>query len=199
MSAMIFSSCCIFNKSMENCEIKEVLKVVENNDLYYMHVRFNHCVSKDLRENLIKEELINRFPIIMNRVVLVEEYLGKMYNEYKYEIKVEQTEDNLLLNETESAYLNKIFEVDRKDFDFVNKNIGFFIGSSETKTSSKKHYFDMHEKHSTNDNYPCDNGALYIFNAEQKAESGGYDAAIVYWSKFLLPVEQVAERLKNQR
>jgi hypothetical protein len=74
---------------METCEIKEVLKVVENNDLYYMQVKFNHCASKESRESLIKEELRNRFPLIRNKTIQVEEYLGKMYNEYKYEIKVE--------------------------------------------------------------------------------------------------------------
>lgn len=110
-----------------------------------------------------------------------------------------ETVENLLLNETEGTYLNKIFGTTRKDFDFVNKKIGFLTGSSGTTKSSKKHYFDMQEKHSTNVNYPCDNGTLYIFNAEQKAESGGYDAAIVYWSKFLVPIEKVVKRLKNQR
>jgi hypothetical protein len=121
-----------------------------------------------------------------------------MYNEYKYEIKVEQTEDSLLLNETKGIYLNKIFETTRKDFDFTNKKVGFLTGSSGKTMSSKEHYFDMHKKHSTNANSPCDNGTLYIFNAEQKAESGGYDAAIVYWSKFLLPIEDVIKRLKGK-
>jgi len=103
----------------------------------------------------------------------------------------------LLLNETEGAYLNRIFETTRNDFDFINKEIGFLTGSSGTKKSSKEHYFDMQEKYSNNKNSPCDNGILYIFNAAQKAESGGYDGAIVYWSKFLIPVEKVVKRLKE--
>ena len=87
---MLSSSSCASTKDIENCSIKKVLKVIaENNDLYYMHVKFSHCASKELRESLIKEELRNRFPIIGNRTVYVEEYLGKMYNEYKYEIKIE--------------------------------------------------------------------------------------------------------------
>jgi hypothetical protein len=195
MATMSLSACCASNKSTENCEITKVLKVIENNESYYMQVRFNHCTSKEARESLIKEELINRFPLIRTKTVKVEEYLGKMYNEYKYEIKVEQTEDSLLLNETEGAYLNKIFETNRNDFDFTNKKVGFIRNGG----NGKIHYFDMHEKHSTNANSPCDNGTLYIFNAEQKAESGGYDAAIVYWSKFAVPVEKVIKRLKNQR
>lgn len=111
---------------------------------------------------------------------------------------MKQTEDDLLLKE-ESTYLNKIFETTRKDFDFVNKKIGFLTGSSGRKKKSKKFYFDMQEKHSADANYPCDNGTLYIFNATQKEESGGYDAAIVYWCKFLLPIKEVIKRLKNSR
>jgi hypothetical protein len=48
--------CCVSNKSMEACEIKKVLRVVaENNDSYYMHVKFTHCTSKESREALIKD------------------------------------------------------------------------------------------------------------------------------------------------
>jgi hypothetical protein len=87
---MLFPSSCASRKSIENCEVKEILKVtVESDDLYYMHIKFSRCVSKELRENLIKEELRNRFPLIGNRMIYVKEYLGKMYNEYKYEIKVD--------------------------------------------------------------------------------------------------------------
>jgi hypothetical protein len=112
---------------------------------------------------------------------------------------MEQTnKGNLLLNEIEGAYLNKIFETTRKDFDFVNKKIGFLTGSSGTKKSSKEHYFNMQEKHSANKNFPCDNGTLYIFNAAQKAESGGYDAVVIYWCKVSMSIEKVVKRLKDK-
>ena len=39
--------------------------------------------------------------------------------------------------------------------------------------------------------------SLYIFDAVQKEESGGYDAAIVCWSKFVIPIEEVVKRLKR--
>lgn len=103
--------------------------------------------------------------------------------------------DSLLLSETESAYLNKIFDSTRKDFDFTNKKVGFIKISGE---SGKVHYFNMQEKHSVDEAYPCDNGTLYIFNATQKEESGGYDAAIVYWSKFLLSVDDVMKRMQKK-
>ena len=110
-----------------------------------------------------------------------------------------ETDDNLLLNEIESTYLNRIFEATRKDFDFTNKKVAFLTGSLGKTMSSKEHYFDMHEKHSTNANYPCDNGTLYTFNAVQKSESDGYDDVIVYWNKFVTPIETVVERLKKKR
>ena len=103
--------------------------------------------------------------------------------------------DDSLLNETEGAYLNSIFENTRKDFNFINKKVGFIMISGE---NGKNHYFNMHEKHSINENYPCDNGTLYILDITQKAESGGYDAAIVYWSKFVIPIEEVVKKLKNK-
>ncbi|MDR2410569.1 MAG: hypothetical protein LBE13_21000 [Bacteroidales bacterium] len=86
---MLSSSSCASTKDIENCAIKKVLKVIaENNDLYYMHVKFSHCASKELRETLLKEEIRSRFPLLHDKTIYVEEYLGKMYNEYKYEIKV---------------------------------------------------------------------------------------------------------------
>lgn len=105
-------------------------------------------------------------------------------------------DDSPLLNNYESAYLNVIFKDSLKGFDFTNKKVGFIKISGE---NGKIHYFDMQKKHFFDEKHPCDKGTFYIFNAAQKAESGGYDAAIVYWSKFLIPVEKVIKRLKENR
>ncbi len=87
---MLSSSSCVSKKSIENCKIEKVLDIVNRNDnLYIMQVRFNSCTSNELRRLLIKEELINRFPLIGNRTIYAEEYAGKIYNEYRYEVKVE--------------------------------------------------------------------------------------------------------------
>ena len=107
-----------------------------------------------------------------------------------------ETDNSLFLNETESSLLNKIFETARKDFDFTNKKVGFIKISGE---SGKIHYFNMQEEHFVDENYPLDNGTLYIFDVTQKEESGGYDAAIVYWSKFVIPINEVVKRLKDKR
>ncbi len=57
----------------------------------------------------------------------------------------------------------------------------------------------MHEKHSTDANYPCQTGRLYIFTSKQKGESGGYHAAVLFWCKFLIRQETVVKRLKAKK
>ena len=106
--------------------------------------------------------------------------------------------DSSLLNYYESAYFNLIFEKSRKDFDFTDKKIGFITGSSGKTKSSKASYFKL-EKDRFNSNYSPNGGTLYIFDEAQKEESGGYDAAITYWSKILIPIEDVVKRLKSKK
>ncbi|HLP04356.1 MAG TPA: hypothetical protein VK152_02900 [Paludibacter sp.] len=99
------------------------------------------------------------------------------------------------LNSSESAYFNVIFKDSLKCFDFTGKKVGFIYSGAK---SNKQEYFKI-EKDRFNRNYTPNNGTLYIFNAVQKAESGGYDGAIVYWSKFVVPIEKVVAKLKKQR
>ena len=87
---MLSFSSCISKKGIEKCKIEKVLNVVVNNDnSYVMQVKFNNCVSRELRETLVKNELMNRYPLTKDKTISVEEYLGKLYNEYRYEIQVE--------------------------------------------------------------------------------------------------------------
>jgi hypothetical protein len=103
-----------------------------------------------------------------------------------------------LFNCYESAYFNVIFEKSRNDFDFTNKKVGFITGSNGKTKSSKEEYFKL-EKDRFNRNNTTNGGTLYIFNATQKAESGGYDAVIVYWSKVLVPANEAVKKLKERR
>ena len=90
--------------------------------------------------------------------------------------------------------LNNQFEKERGDFDFDNKVIGFIeIGGR----FGKSYYFDMIKKHDYSPNSAYDKGMLYVFTDEQKQRSGGYDAAVVYWSKFQLPVAKVITILRE--
>ena len=111
----------------------------------------------------------------------------------------DRVEHLVSLNSEDGERLNALFDKERNSFSFTNKKIGFLTGPSGNDLSDVSTYLAMHEKHSTNTDYPCDKGKLYIFTPKQKAESGGYDAAVVYWCKFLLPPEWVVKRLKGKK
>lgn len=96
-----------------------------------------------------------------------------------------------ILNKYESDYLNFIFK--SKDFDFTNKKIGFI---TEGNKKNKKEYFKEEIERFHNNYTPISSG-LYLFNASQKAESGGYDAVIVYWSKVIKTKESLINILKR--
>ena len=94
-------------------------------------------------------------------------------------------DDNLLLTELEGKYFNALYQ-----------KVAFFTGSLGKTKSDKKMYFAGEKSNFRLNNSP-NVGTLYIFNAEQKEQSGGYDAAIIYWSKRLVPIKEVVKRLKN--
>jgi hypothetical protein len=102
------------------------------------------------------------------------------------------------LTELESNYFNILFQNRKKDFDFRNKKIAFITGSSGKTISDKQEYF-AEERISLQRNSTPNQVQLLIFNAEQKEVSGGYDGAIVYWSKFVMPVEKIVKRLSEKR
>jgi len=100
-----------------------------------------------------------------------------------------------LLNSYEGSYFNVIFAKYRGNFDFTNKKVGFILRGA---ISDKKEYFEKERDRYIRGETP-NSGQLRIFDIDQKAESGGYDAAIVYWSKIAIPVEEVVKRLKKQQ
>jgi hypothetical protein len=95
-----------------------------------------------------------------------------------------------VLNEYEGRYLNFIFKVDSQYFDLVGARVGFL--------KSKEDYFKETRERFYNGSTTVGGSALYIFDANQKQDSGGYDAAIVYWSKILMPTEKVVKSLKGR-
>ena len=101
-------------------------------------------------------------------------------------------DDSPLLNSQESVFFNAIFKDPLKGFDFTNKRIGFLSAGSKR---NKKEFF-KEERERYNNNSTTINGTLYIFDLSQKEESGGYDAAIVCWSKRLMPIQDIVKRLK---
>lgn len=90
VAMMLYFSSCTSKKNIKKCTIEKVLDVVEKDDSsYVMQVKFNNCVSKELRETLVKNELMKRYPLTKDRIIHIDENLGKLYNEYRYGIKVE--------------------------------------------------------------------------------------------------------------
>lgn len=96
-------------------------------------------------------------------------------------------DSTLILNEYEGRYLNFVFKVDTLDFNLVGKKVGFF--------KSKIEYFRDTRRRLKNSYTIC--SCLYIFDAVQKVESGGYDAAITDGNIFVMPIEKVVKRLKK--
>ena len=86
---VISSSCCISKESMEKCKMIEVEFTVVSKNCYYINIVFSHYTSKQLRENLVKKLIVYKIPSINNKEIQVQEYLGKLYNQYKYEVKIE--------------------------------------------------------------------------------------------------------------
>ena len=96
------------------------------------------------------------------------------------------------LNDYEVKYLNYIFKIDTNEFNFVGKKVGF-LGSKRDFFKDEREWLNRGNENGV---AGC---SLYILNNNQKIESGGYDAAIVYWSKIAIPVEKVIERLKQKQ
>ena len=90
-------------------------------------------------------------------------------------------DDNPTLNNDEAAYLKNYFTKRYPDFNFKDKKVGFFVGSSNYRTWTKKEYFD-NVKSALNNNTSMQD-QLLILNESEKTDSGGYDIFIISWSK----------------
>ncbi len=102
-------------------------------------------------------------------------------------------DDSEVINKYEAEYLNFIFRAKRDNFDFEGKKVGFILSSSK---KNKKHYF-QEERSRYLDCLDPSFGQLFIFNEVQKEECG-YDAAIVYWCKFVKTPDEVVSILKSK-
>ena len=98
-----------------------------------------------------------------------------------------------VLNEHEGRFINTIFKINPQDFDFVGKKVGFLLSG---KSSKLTYFVETRERYSENSSIIGGSG-LYIFDATQKEKSGGYDAEVVYWNKFVLPTDKVVQQLKK--
>lgn len=105
------------------------------------------------------------------------------YRELNYPNNLEQlvidTSSNLSLQE--ALLLNQIYETSRNGFDFTNKKIAFVITDSKIIVR-KQEYISKIKKHLERDFvYPYD--FVYILNEQEKKETKGYDAVIIFSCK----------------
>ncbi len=94
------------------------------------------------------------------------------------------------LNDYESKYLDFIFKLDTDSFSLAGKKVGFL--------GSKKAFFKDERERFLRGEDGVGGCGLYIFNATQKEESGGYDAAITYWHKAIIPAGTVVKWLRKK-
>ncbi len=100
------------------------------------------------------------------------------------------------LNTSEGECLNSVFSDFREAFDFTGKKVGFILRGEK---QNKANYFNMYKGYVIDKKSPLDIGTLYVFNKVQKERSGGYDAAIIYWDKYLMPVGYAIDQLRDRK
>jgi hypothetical protein len=101
-------------------------------------------------------------------------------------------DQELELNEFEAKYFNEALSGGAINFDFADKVVAFYIGTSATTRSSKKQYFDVTKRVAKSDVASSSTETptqFMMLTKEEKEISGGYDVILVYWSK--LPRGQV--------
>lgn len=107
------------------------------------------------------------------------------------------TNNEPILNNAESSYLNAVLADPKRPYDFTHKQVAFFTGSSGKTISSKQVYFSS-EKQKVGAHTSLNGGQLFIFNEAEQKQSGGYDAAIVFGAKVPPLKKGVIRRLKKQ-
>lgn len=155
------------------------------------HVPYFRCFSEDFIE-LSNDEKIK----VLDKISYVS-YANRQVSDFKEipavllnNLDKMGADTSSALNNYEAKYLNFIFNLDTTHFNLSGKKVGFL--------GSKKAFFEDERERYIRGETGVGGCGIYIFNALQKEESGGYDAAIVYWNKFILPVEKVIERLKKK-
>lgn len=101
-----------------------------------------------------------------------------------------------LLSQSESRYLNVLFFARRHKYNFNNKTLAFVTGSRRKTISGKQAYFTA--KQQNFQNIGLNNTRFFIFNENEKQQSGGYDAVIFYSSKLLVTKKGLLKLLHKQ-
>ena len=94
-------------------------------------------------------------------------------------------DNSSILNDQEGQYLNFIFKTEAQGINLAGKKVAFL--------GSKVDYFESTRK----DSLVVGGSNLYLFSTMQKTESDGYDAAVTYWKKFVIPTQEIVRTIKD--
>ncbi len=103
-------------------------------------------------------------------------------------------DNNPVLTQVESEYLNDYLAAQRNEFDFQDKKVIFITGSSGSIIGTKVEYFE-HIKRWNDKNARVATG-IEVLTEKQKMESNGFDVIITYWVKVL--TEKQKKKLLKQ-
>lgn len=112
------------------------------------------------------------------------------------------SDNNLMLNEQETEYLNTALHDSRESFDFKDKKIVFITGSAGSTVLSKQEFFLKYVKPYMDEGKTPQISLVPLLPAEKQL-SNGYDAIVTIWVKFLSDkqkkriIEQLSENTSS--
>jgi hypothetical protein len=93
-------------------------------------------------------------------------------------------DDNSILNDAESSFLNEYLKGQLSNFDLKNKKILFVTGSSGNTIGSKSAYFASIKK--WKETYNTNIATSLVVLTEEEKSQYGYDTILLYWVKVVL-------------
>lgn len=99
-----------------------------------------------------------------------------------------------ILNEEEGLFLADYFKQEGQSLDLKDKKIAFI--RTVRKTDKVRFFRDVRSWYFEHNHSVS--SRLYLFDENQKEQSGGYDGAIVFWSKRLLKPKKVISILQKE-
>ena len=123
-----------------------------------------------------RQRVIKEFSLIPQEILLSLDSMG--------------IDNDNLLTEKESQYLNYIFQLQYTEYDLTGKSVIF-------KGSKKSFFSDEANRYANNDS-PVGGCSIYFLNEDQIKESGGNYAIIVYWHKIELSKYQIDRVIKKR-
>lgn len=114
---------------------------------------------------------------------------------YDFTINIENLgkDNNGLLNEDESKFLNNVFFEKKGNFDFAGKKCFYLGGSGGGVIKEKSYFFRIANPYNSNWEKGCQ---LIILN-EEESSFYGYDVIIVVWSKRIVSKKYALRKIRK--